>query len=156
MFRVTRSCEVAAEYYEKGNRVPVMIGLLIVTHCDLGRELLKAAEFILGRIEAAETIPITQNTVADKLHGLIRERVDVLDKGQGVLILTDMFGGTPSNLSLSFLKKGKVEVLTGVNLPMIIAIVQSRVSLKLDEVAENAREAGKAGISLASKLLESP
>jgi len=132
-----------------------MIGLLIVTHCDLGKELLNAAEFILGSIEAASAVPITQTTGSEKLRKVIEEKVAVLDSGQGVLILTDMFGGTPSNLSLSFLKKDKVEVLTGVNLPMIISIVQSRLHLKLAEVAEKAREAGKAGISLAGKLLES-
>jgi PTS system mannose-specific IIA component len=132
-----------------------MIGLLIVTHCDLGKELLNAAEFILGRIEVASTVPITQTTGTEKLRKVIEEKVAALDKGQGVLILTDMFGGTPSNLSLSFLNKDKVEVLTGVNLPMIISIVQGRLHLKLAEVAEKAREAGRAGISLASKLLES-
>jgi PTS system mannose-specific IIA component len=79
-----------------------------------------------------------------------------LEKGDGVLILTDMFGGTPSNLSLSFLKEGKIEVLTGVNLPMVIAIVQNRPNLKVAALAEKAQEAGKMGISLASKLLESP
>jgi PTS system mannose-specific IIA component len=79
-----------------------------------------------------------------------------VDQGDGVIILTDMFGGTPSNLSLSFLKQDQIEVLTGVNLPMVIAIVQYRASLKLNELAEKAKEAGKTGISLASKLLEMP
>lgn len=132
-----------------------MIGLLIVTHCDLGKELLNAAEFIVGRIEAAATIPVVQTTGSEGLRTEIASKVTALDSGGGVLILTDMFGGTPSNLSLSFLKKEKVEVLTGVNLPMIIAIVQWRNSLKLSEVAEKALEAGKTGIALTSRLLES-
>lgn len=131
-----------------------MIGLLIVTHCELGKELLNAAEFIVGRIDAASTIPVVQTTGSESLRTEIAAKVTALDSGAGVLILTDMFGGTPSNLSLSFLKKEKVEVLTGVNLPMIIAIVQWRNSLKLTEVAEKALEAGKTGIALTSRLLE--
>jgi len=133
-----------------------MIGLLIVTHCDLGKELLNAAEFIVGKIEAVDTIAITETSGTDLLRKKIEAKVGALDKGDGVLILTDMFGGTPSNLSLSFLKEGKIEVLTGVNLPMIIAIVQNRPSFKVTVLAEKAQEAGKMGISLASKLLESP
>lgn len=132
-----------------------MIGLLIVTHCDLGRELLNAAEFIVGKIEAAATIPVTATTGSEALRKGIEEKVAAVDAGQGVIILTDMFGGTPSNLSLAFLRKEKVEVLTGVNLPMLIAIVQCRATMKLSDVAERALEAGKAGISLTSKLLES-
>ena len=132
-----------------------MIGLLIVTHCDLGKELLNAAEFIVGSIEAADTLSITQTVDSDKLRKTLERKISALDKGNGVLILTDMFGGTPSNLSLSFLKEGKVEVLTGVNLPMIIAFVQYRSNLTLKELAQKAQEAGKLGISVAGKLLES-
>lgn len=132
-----------------------MIGLLIVTHCDLGKEFLSAAEFIVGRIDAAEAISITESSDSEKIRKLIQEKIAALDKGQGVLILTDMFGGTPSNLSLSFLKEGVVEVLTGVNLPMIITVAQNCTDLKLIELAEKAQEAGKMSISLAGKLLES-
>jgi len=133
-----------------------MIGLLIVTHCDLGKELLNAAEFIVGKIEAVDTIAITETSGTDLLRKKIEAKVGTLDKGDGMLILTDMFGGTPSNLSLSFLKEARIEVLTGVNLPMIIAIVQNRPNFKVTALAEKAQEAGKMGISLASKLLESP
>lgn len=133
-----------------------MIGLLIVTHCDLGKELLNAAEFIVGKIEAVDTIAITETSGTDLLRKKIEAKVSALDKGDGVLILTDMFGGTPSNLSLSFLKEEQIEVLTGVNLPMVIAIVQNRPNFKVAALAEKAQEAGKMGISLASKLLESP
>jgi PTS system mannose-specific IIA component len=133
-----------------------MIGLLIVTHCDLGKELLNAAEFIVGRIEAVDTIAITETSGTELLRKKIEAKVGALDKGDGVLILADMFGGTPSNLSLSFLKEGKIEVLTGVNLPMIIASVQNRPNFGVTALAEKAQEAGKMGISLASKLLESP
>ena len=131
-----------------------MIGLLIVTHCDLGKELVSAAEFIVGKLEAVETISINQASDSERILKKIEAKISALDQGQGVLILTDMFGGTPSNLSLSFLEKDSIEVLTGVNLPMIIAIAQNRSRLKLDELAEQAQEAGKMSISLAGKLLE--
>ena len=131
-----------------------MIAILVVTHIDLGREFLKAAEFIVGRIEASGSVSITETTNSDQIRKRIEERIEDLDTGDGVLILTDMFGGTPSNLSLSFLQKDRVEVLTGVNLPMIIFIHQNRAGMNLQELAEKAQDAGKAGISLAGKLLE--
>ena len=132
-----------------------MIGLLIVTHSNLGKEFLNAAEFIVGRLESVDAVAITQTADSEKIRKMIQEKVSALDHGEGVLILTDMFGGTPSNISLSFLKEEMVEVLTGVNLPMVIAIAQNRSDMKLSELAEKAQEAGKTSISLASKLLES-
>jgi len=131
-----------------------MIGLLIVTHSDLGKEFLNAAEFIVGRLDAAEAVSITQTADSEQIRKMIEEKVSLLDKGDGVLILTDMLGGTPSNISLSFLKEDMVEVLTGVNLPMVIAIAQARAEMSLSKLAEMAQEAGKTSISLASKLLE--
>jgi len=131
-----------------------MIGLLIVTHCDLGKEFLNAAEFIVGRMEAVEVISITQTSNSEKIRKMIEDKISILNKGRGVLILTDMFGGTPSNISLSFLKDEMVEVLTGVNLPMVIAIAQNRSRLSLSELAEKAQEAGKMSISLAGNLLK--
>jgi PTS system mannose-specific IIA component len=132
-----------------------MIGLLIISHCDLGKEFLKAAEFIVGRLEAADAISITQTTESEEILKAISGKIKALDKGQGVLVLTDMFGGTPSNLSLSFLKEEKVEVLTGVNLPMVVAVAQDRDRLTLEELGEKAQRAGKRSIALAGKLLNS-
>ena len=132
-----------------------MIGLLIVTHCDLGKEFLRAAEFIVGRLEAADTVQINDPSDSETIRNEIEKKMTALNRGKGILILTDMFGGTPSNLSLSFLKEGEVEVLTGVNLPMIITIAQYRSTLELNELAKKAQEAGKTSISLASRLLES-
>ncbi len=131
-----------------------MIGLLIVTHSDLGKEFLNAAEFIVGRLEAADAVSITQTADSEQIRKMIEEKVSALDTGEGVLILTDMLGGTPSNISLSFLKEEMVEVLTGVNLPMVIAIAQNRGDMDLSKLAQMAQEAGKTSISLASKLLE--
>ena len=130
-----------------------MIGLLIVTHSNLGREILNAAEFIVGRVEGADCVSITETSDSEGIHKMIREKVQALDNGQGVLILTDMFGGTPSNISLSFLKEDMIEVLTGVNLPMVLAIARNRSDMKLGKVAKTAEEAGRMSISMASKLL---
>ncbi len=131
-----------------------MIGLLIISHCDLGRELLNAAQLIVGRLEAADSISITENSESEEVLQLISEKIKALDRGAGVLVLTDMFGGTPSNLSLSFLKEERVEVLTGVNLPMVVAITQERSRLPLSELGEKAQEAGRRSIALAGKMLK--
>jgi len=131
-----------------------MVGLLIISHCDLGREFLKAAELILGKLDNTDSISITQTVTSEELLESISGKIEALDKGKGVLILTDMFGGTPSNLSLSFLKDQRVEVLTGVNLPMVIAVAQDRDTLSLTELGEKAQEAGKRSITLAGKLLK--
>ena len=132
-----------------------MIGLLIISHCELGKEFLNAAELIVGRLEFADAISITQLTESKEMLASISEKIKVLDRGQGVLILTDMFGGTPSNLSLSFLKEEMVEVLTGVNLPMVIAVAQDRDRLTLKELGEKAEQAGRRSIALAGNLLKS-
>jgi mannose PTS system EIIA component len=131
-----------------------MIGLLIISHCDLGKEFLNAAELIVGRLEAADSVSITQTTECREILEEISAKIRSLNKGDGVLVLTDMFGGTPSNLSLSFLNDEKVEVLTGVNLPMVIAVSNDRDRLTLAELGEKAQQAGKRSITLARKLLE--
>ena len=131
-----------------------MIGLLIISHCEVGKEFLNAAELIVGRLEAADAISITQLTESKEMLTEISRKIKVLDRGQGVLILTDMFGGTPSNLSLSFLEEEMVEVLTGVNLPMVIAVAQDRDRLTLKELGEKAEQAGRRSIALAGNLLK--
>ncbi|MEA2039154.1 MAG: PTS sugar transporter [Thermodesulfobacteriota bacterium] len=131
-----------------------MIGVLIISHCDLGKEFLNAAELILGRLEAVDHVSITQLTESEEILMTISEKIKHLDRGQGVIVLTDMLGGTPSNLSLSFLKEEMVEVLTGVNLPMLIAVAQDRDRLSLGELGEKAQEAGKRSIALAGKMLK--
>ncbi len=132
-----------------------MIGLLIISHCDLGKEFLNAAELILGRLEASDYVSITQTTESSEMLREISRKITSLNSGRGVLVLTDMFGGTPSNLSLSFLKEEKVEVLTGVNLPMVIAVARDRDTLTLSELGQKAEQAGKRSITLAGKLLKS-
>jgi len=131
-----------------------MIGLLIITHSGLAKELLGTAGFIIGSIEAAECISIDTSKDSKKLRDLIKNKLKSLDQGEGVLILVDMFGGTPSNLALSFLKKDSAEVVTGVNLPMVLAIAQNRKGKSLTQIADIAKSAGKRSISLASELLK--
>jgi len=131
-----------------------MIGLLIIAHSRLAKELLEAATFIIGPVEAAECISIETSKDSKKLRNIIQNKLKSLDQGKGVLILVDMFGGTPSNLALSFLQKDSAEVVTGVNLPMVLAIAHNRKGKSLVQVADIAKSAGKRSISLASELLK--
>ncbi|MCP4668719.1 MAG: PTS sugar transporter [Deltaproteobacteria bacterium] len=132
-----------------------MIGLLIISHCDLGREFLTAAELIMGRLENTDAISITQSTENEEILKSISDKIKALDQGDGVLVLTDMFGGTPSNLSLSFLEEERVEVLSGVNLPMVVSVAQARDRLTLGDLGEKAQFEGKRSIALAGKMLQS-
>jgi PTS system mannose-specific IIA component len=132
-----------------------MIGIVIVTHCQLGEALIGAAEFILGsRPESLESVSIDLNENAEKLRDKIVQGIKSVKGQEGVLILTDMFGGTPSNLSYSFLEEGRIEVLSGVNLPILIQAVGTREKLNLDELAINIESFGKKSISLASGILK--
>jgi PTS system mannose-specific IIA component len=133
-----------------------MIGILIVTHKQLGEALIGAAEFIIGRRpEAIESVSIDLSENADKLRANIAQGIKTVKAEEGVLILTDMFGGTPSNLSYSFLEEGRVEVLSGVNLPILIQAVSLRKkNMKLAELAANLEVFGKKSISLASGILK--
>ncbi len=130
-----------------------MIGLLIITHCQLATEFLEAAEFIVGGIEVVECISIDTSKDSKELRDIIEKKIESLDQGEGVLVLADMFGGTPSNLALSFLQKDTVEVVTGINLPMVIAVAHNRQGHSLTEIADMAKTAGQRSISLASELL---
>ncbi len=132
-----------------------MIGVLVVTHCQLGKALIEAAEFILEeKPEAVEPISIDINENAEKLRKKIKNGIKQVDQGSGVLILTDMFGGTPSNLSYSFLEEGRVEVISGVNLPVLIRAAGARKEKPLTELAENLEAFGKRSISMASGILK--
>jgi PTS system mannose-specific IIA component len=131
-----------------------MIGIVIVTHRQLGEALIDAAGFILGdTLEATVPVSIDLNESADKLRKKVSEGIRRVDQNQGILILTDMFGGTPSNLSYSFLEEGKIEVISGANLPMLIKAVNSRNEMKLPELAGTLEAYGKKSISLASRIL---
>ncbi|MFW5810762.1 MAG: PTS sugar transporter subunit IIA [Thermodesulfobacteriota bacterium] len=113
-----------------------MIGIVIVTHGNLGGALIETAELILHRPpEGIIAVSINLTEDADKLRGKIARGLKTVNRKKGILILTDMFGGTPSNLSYSFLEEGRVEVISGVNLPILIKAVESRDKMKLTELA---------------------
>lgn len=132
-----------------------MIGVLVVTHCRLGDALLEAAEFILGeRPEAMAAVSIDLNENADKLRNKLSAAIKKLKSDDGILILTDMFGGTPANLSYSFLEEGRIEVISGVNLPILIRAASARKNLELSELAANLEAFGKKSISMASGILK--
>ncbi|MGD8702844.1 MAG: PTS fructose transporter subunit IIA [Desulfosarcina sp.] len=132
-----------------------MIGVLVVTHCRLGDALLEAADFILGeRPEAMAAVSIDLNENADKLRKKIADGIKNVKSDEGILILTDMFGGTPSNLSYSFLEEGRIEVISGVNLPILIRAASARKNQSLSELASNLESFGKKSISLASGILK--
>ncbi|UCG81196.1 MAG: PTS sugar transporter subunit IIA [Desulfobacterales bacterium] len=132
-----------------------MIGIVVVTHSGLGEALIEAAESILeGPLGAATAVSVDLSQSAEKMRKKIGTGIKAVDQGKGVLILTDMFGGTPSNLSLSFLEEGRIEVLTGVNLPVLIRAAKMRKDKNLSEIAESVQAYGRKSISLASGVLK--
>lgn len=132
-----------------------MIGGIIVSHGKLAEELLNALTIILGEVTNMEAISIGWYDDVEESKKKINQSVKRVDQKNGVLIFTDMFGGTPSNLSFSFLKDNQVEIITGVNLPMLIKFVSLQKSNNLSEAAKKVMEQGKKNIHLASALLNS-
>jgi PTS system mannose-specific IIA component len=132
-----------------------MIGIDVVTHAQLGEALIGAAEFIVGdRPAGLESVSIDLAQDVDKLRDKVEAAIKKVDKRDGVLVLTDMFGGTPSNISYSFLEEDHIEVLSGVNLPILIEAVVSRDKLELAELATKLEATGKKSITLASGVLK--
>ena len=132
-----------------------MIGIVVVTHKQLGDALIDAAEFILGaRPDGVVSVSININENADKLREKISEGIKNVNMKEGVLILTDMFGGTPSNLSYSFLEEGRTEVISGVNLPILIKAINTRKDMDISKLAQCIETYGKKSISLASGILK--
>jgi len=115
-----------------------MIGRLILTHGGLARELLAAANVIAGRLDGFEALSLDWSDGFDEARAKVAAAVERLDQGQGVLILTDMYGGTPCNIAMTFFQAGKVEVLTGVNLPMVLRLA-CQAEAEVTDVAELAR-----------------
>jgi mannose PTS system EIIA component len=130
-----------------------MIGLVVVAHAGLAKELVAAAEMIVGPLELAEAVGIAKESSAGEVMASIKDAVARVS-GEGVIIMTDMFGGTPSNMSISFLEEGRVEVLTGVNLPMLIRFTQERGRSSVGELALKLKESGREGISVAGEYLK--
>ena len=130
-----------------------MIGALVVSHGHLARELVAAAEMIVGEISHIHAVSIGWHDDVNEARKELEKRIGEVDSGAGVLILTDMFGGTPSNIAYAFHSPGKVEVITGVNLPMIIKIASQTEGITLEGLANSVYEKGRSSIAMASSFL---
>lgn len=130
-----------------------MIGLVIVTHGRLGAELISALEHVVGPQVNIASVCIGPDDDMEQRRTQILESVANAEEGNGVVLLTDMFGGTPSNLAISIMDRAKVEVIAGVNLPMLIKLASVRQTESLEEAAQSAQEAGRKYINIASRLL---
>jgi PTS system mannose-specific IIA component len=130
-----------------------MIGMILVTHGKLAEEFVHAMQHVVGRQDAVETVCIGPNDDMERRRKEISDAVKAVDSGTGVIILTDLFGGTPSNLAISLMKAGHVEVIAGINLPMLIRLAKARNSLSVREAAMAARDAGRNYITIASEFL---
>ncbi len=130
-----------------------MIGLVLVTHGKLATEFTAALEHVVGKQERVATVCIGPEDDMEARRREIIARVGEVDDGSGVVVLTDMFGGTPSNLAISIMDKAKVEVIAGINLPMLIKLASVRGQKPLAEAVAEARDAGRKYINVASQLL---
>ena len=130
-----------------------MIGMILVTHGDLAIEFVKAMEHVVGSQTAVATICIGPSDDMEQRRREIAAAIREVDAGEGVIVLTDLFGGTPSNLAISLMEAGKVEVIAGINLPMLIRLAKARRCMSVREAASAARDAGRNYITIASEYL---
>ncbi|MGF7147548.1 PTS system mannose-specific IIA component [Sphingomonas zeicaulis] len=130
-----------------------MIGLVLVTHGRLAAEFVVAMEHVVGPQTAIATICIGPDDDMEIRRADIARAIESVDGGRGVILLTDLFGGTPSNLAISLMSPGRVEVIAGINLPMLIRLDGARKTMKVKEAVAAAREAGRKYISVASEVL---
>jgi mannose PTS system EIIA component len=131
-----------------------MIGALVVTHGHLGQELVAAAEMIVGEVAHIQAVSIGWHDDVNDARKDIEKRIAEVENGKGVLILTDMFGGTPSNIAFSLHEPGRIDVVTGVNLPMIIKIAGQKEGDTLGSLARIVRDQGRSSIAMASDFLD--
>jgi len=132
-----------------------MIGLVIATHGELGSELLNAVEMIIGPVRNARAVSIARESSLEEIRAAIEQAISAAGtEGDGVIIATDMFGGTPANVSMTFLDAGKIDVLTGVNLPMALKFFNVQERLPLNELSSMLKAYGQQSIALASDFLK--
>ncbi len=131
-----------------------MIGLVLVTHGRLAKEMISTLEHVVGPQENIGAVCIDPDDDMEQRRAEILSRVKEIDTGQGVVVLTDMFGGTPSNLAISIMDRANVEIIAGVNLPMLIKLASVRSDKPMDEAVLCAQEAGRKYINIASQLLK--
>lgn len=130
-----------------------MIGMVLVTHGRLAIEFRAALEHVVGRQKQIETITIGPEDDMDQRRAEILDAVKAVDSGDGVVVLTDMFGGTPSNLAISVMGNSKTEVVAGINLPMLIKLASVRADCDLEQAVGQAQDAGRKYINVASRVL---
>ncbi len=130
-----------------------MIGLVLVTHGRLADEFLTAMEHVVGKQERVATVNIGPEDDMEGRRDDIAAAITQVEAGRGVILLTDLFGGTPSNLAISLLERGRIEVIAGINLPMLIRLASARKTMKVVDAVAAAREAGRKYISVASEVL---
>ncbi|OQW47998.1 MAG: PTS fructose transporter subunit IIA [Proteobacteria bacterium SG_bin6] len=130
-----------------------MIGLVLVTHGRLAQEFVTAMEHVVGRQERVAAISIGPDDDMEGRRADIAAAIAAVDTGAGVIVLTDLFGGTPSNLAISLMTPGRIEVIAGINLPMLIRLAGARQAMDVGEAVAAAREAGRKYISVASEVL---
>ena len=130
-----------------------MIGLVLVTHGRLADEFVTAMEHVVGKQERVATIAIGPDDDMEGRRSDIAAAIAAVDVGRGVIVLTDLFGGTPSNLAISLMERGRVEVIAGINLPMLIRLESARKAMKVVDAVAAARKAGRKYISVASEIL---
>jgi len=130
-----------------------MTGLIVVAHAGLAAELINAAEMIVGKIEGSAAVGIKPEDSVDQIRTALTTAIESV-ASEDAIIMTDMFGGTPSNMSLSFLKENKIEVLTGVNLPMLIKFASDRSKFGVAELAAQIRDTGREGVTVAGDYLK--
>ncbi len=131
-----------------------MIGLVLVTHGRLAKEFIHALEHVVGKQERLEAVCIGPDDRMEIRRNDIAEAIARVESGMGVIVLTDMFGGTPSNLAISLLQEGKVEVVAGLNLPMLVKLARVRKDCNLHKAAAAAQDAGRKYINIASQVLQ--
>lgn len=130
-----------------------MIGMILVTHGKLAEEFVHAMQHVVGRQENVATVCIGPHDDMERRRREIAVAITEVDTGKGAIILTDLFGGTPSNLAISLMKAGKVEVIAGINLPMLIRLAKARECMSVRDAAIAARDAGRNYITMASEYL---
>ncbi|MET0309538.1 MAG: PTS sugar transporter subunit IIA [Sphingomonas sp.] len=130
-----------------------MIGLVLVTHGRLAEEFVVAMEHVVGKQERIAPICIGPDDDMESRRADIAEAIKSVDSGRGVIVLSDLFGGTPSNLAISLMEAGRIEVIAGINLPMLIRLGSARKTMKVTEAVAAARDAGRKYITVASEVL---
>lgn len=131
-----------------------MVGAVVITHGRLAEALVEAAEAITGKMEKVRAVSVANTDSTDGIRGVVSAAIKEVDTGKGTVVFTDMFGGTPTNIALSLMNSGKVEVITGVNLPMLIKFVGRNPDKGLRELATLLREYGQKSIVLAGEMLK--